>query len=252
VKFHVLTVFPDFVRTVFDYGVVRRGVEAGLLDHNVRDLRDFTTDRHRSTDDAPFGGGPGMVMLAEPIFTAVETLRSEYGELPLILTSPAGEPFNHGIAEELAGGGDFILLCGRYEGVDQRVVDHLVDRQLSLGDYVLSGGELAAMCIIDAVARQLPGVVGNEDSVPQESFATHLLDWPHYTRPENFRGMRVPEVLLSGNHAKIIGFRQEEALLHTDRSRPELLDGAQRELAKQILEKRRQEEKSDADADQQV
>ncbi len=233
--------------------MVRRGVEAGLIAHDVRDLRDYTTDRHRSTDDAPFGGGPGMVMLAEPIFTAVEAVREQHGAgLPLVLTSPAGEPFSHEIATELAAGGDFILLCGRYEGVDQRVVDQLVDRQLSLGDFVLSGGELAAMCVIDAVARQVPGVVGNEQSLPEESFAAGLLDWPHYTRPEVFRGMRVPEVLLSGNHARIIGFRQEEALLLTYRRRPELLDEDQLALVKRIIEKRRQEEQSDADADQQV
>jgi len=225
-------------------------VEAGLLVPDVRDLRDYTTDRHKSTDDAPFGGGPGMVMLAEPIFTAVEALRGEHGaDLPLILTSPAGEPFTHAIAQELAAREGLIVLCGRYEGVDQRVVDHLVDRQLSLGDFVLSGGELAAMCVIDAVARQLPGVVGNEESLPQESFAAGLLDWPHYTRPEVFRGLRVPEVLLSGNHAKIIGFRQEEALLLTYRNRPDLLDQAQLQLARQLLEKRRQEEQRDADAD---
>ncbi len=249
-KFHILTVFPEFVATVFQYGVVRRGVEAGLLEAAVHDLRDYTRDKHRSTDDAPFGGGPGMVMLAEPIFSAVEAIRAEHGALPLILTSPAGEPFTHDVACQLAAGGDIILLCGRYEGVDQRVVDHLVDRQLSLGDFVLSGGELAAMCVVDAVARQLPGVVGNEESLPQESFAQGLLDWPHYTRPEVFRGMRVPEVLLSGNHAKIIGFRQEEALLLTYRLRPGLLDAAQLERAKQIIERRRQEEQTDAEADQ--
>jgi tRNA (guanine37-N1)-methyltransferase len=242
--FHVLTIFPDFVRTVFQYGVVRRGVEAGVLGEDVRDLRDYTLDKHRSTDDTPFGGGPGMVMLAEPIFTGVESIRAEQPEqdLPLIFLSPSGEPFSHALACELAAGPDFILLCGRYEGVDQRVVDHLVDREISLGDYVLSGGEIAAMVLIDAVARQIPGVVGNEASCGEESFATGLLDWPHYTRPDVFRGWNAPPVLLSGNHAKIESYRQEQALVLTYLRRPELLTQDQLRLVEQILKQRRQEE----------
>lgn len=250
--FHILTIFPELVKSVFQYGVLRRGCDAGLIGHDVRDLRDYTTDRHRSTDDDPFGGGPGMVMLAEPIFAAVEGLRAEAGgALPLVFLSPSGETFNHALACELAAGPDFIMLCGRYEGVDQRVIDHLVDREISLGDYVLSGGELAAMAVADAVARQIPGVVGNEASCESESFATGLLDWPHYTRPEVFRGWRVPSVLLSGNHAKIAGFRQDEALLLTYRRRPGLLSEEQLARAKQILDRSRQEE-SDAGTDPQV
>jgi tRNA (guanine37-N1)-methyltransferase len=242
--FHVLTIFPDFVRTVFQYGVVRRGVDAGLLGQDVRDLRDFTADKHRSTDDAPFGGGPGMVMLAEPIFLGVEALRAQQPEqrLPLIFLSPCGEPFSHAIACELAAGLDFILLCGRYEGVDQRVIDHLVDREISAGDYVLSGGEIAAMALIDAVARQIPGVVGNEASCGEESFATGLLDWPHYTRPEVFRGWGAPPMLLSGNHAKIESYRQEQALVLTYLRRPGLLSEDQQRRAEQILKQQRQEE----------
>jgi len=251
--FHILTIFPELVRSVFQYGVLRRGVDAGLIGHDVRDLRDYTTDRHRSTDDDPFGGGPGMVMLAEPIFKAVEGLRAESGEaLPLVFLSPSGEPFSHNLACDLAAGPDFIMLCGRYEGVDQRVIDHLVDREISLGDYVLSGGEVAAMTIADAVARQIPGVVGNEASCESESFATGLLDWPHYTRPEVFRGWRVPSVLLSGNHAKITGFRQDAALLLTYRRRPGLLSEEQLARAKQILASSRQEEESDAGTDPQI
>ncbi len=221
--FHVLTVFPEFVSTVFQYGVVRRAVESGLLGANVRDLRDWTEDVHRTTDDMPYGGGPGMVMLCEPIFRAVEELRQQYGGLPLIYLSPAGERFEHRVACELADGDDFILLCGRYEGVDQRVIDELVDRELSVGDYVLSGGELAAMTVIDAVARQISGVVGNEGSVVAESFATGQLDYPHYTRPEDFRGLKVPEVLLSGHHARIEAWRREQARKLTRRRRPDLL-----------------------------
>lgn len=242
--FHVLTIFPDFIRTVFQYGVVRRGVEANLLGDDVRDLREYTRDKHRSTDDTPFGGGPGMVMLAEPIFAGVEAIRAESPQqrMPVILLSPSGEVFNHQLACELAAGPDFILLCGRYEGVDQRVVDHLVDRQISLGDYVLSGGEIAAMALIDAVARQIPGVVGNEASCSAESFATGLLDWPHYTRPEVYRGWPVPPILLSGNHAKIESYRQEQALLQTYQQRPELLSMDQLRLVEQILKQRRQEE----------
>lgn len=235
-KFHVITIFPDFVRSVFEYGVLRRGVEAGLLDSNVIDLRDYTHDKHRTTDDAPFGGGPGMVMRPEPVFECVEALRAEHGRLPLIYLSPAGEALTHGLACELAAGGDLMLLCGRYEGLDQRVIDSLVDREISVGDYVLSGGELPAMVLIDAVARQLPGVVGNADSAPADSFAAGLLDWPHYTRPEAFRGMKVPPVLLSGHHAEVEKWRREQALLLTYRRRPELLTAQQRAEAQRLME----------------
>ncbi|MCB1220379.1 MAG: tRNA (guanosine(37)-N1)-methyltransferase TrmD [Planctomycetales bacterium] len=235
-KFHVLTIFPDFVASVFQFGVVRRGVEAGLIEPHVHDLRDWTTDRHRSTDDMPFGGGPGMVMRCEPIFSAVESLRAANpAPLPLVYTSPAGEPFNQRIAEELANGPDLLLLCGRYEGVDQRVLDNLVDREISMGDYVLSGGELPVMCLVDAVSRLIPGVVGDSQSVHEESFTNGMLDWPHYTRPESYRELSVPEVLLSGHHANIDSWRHEQALLMTYRRRPELLTQEQRERAKQIL-----------------
>ena len=274
--FHVLTTFPEFVQTVFDYGVVRRGVEAGLLRANIVNLRDFTGDKHKTTDDAPFGGGPGMVMLADPIFRAVEAIRAEHGPVPLIYLTPAGQPFSHALALELAGrrkqlarlsrtvdvhvrksgdneGGEFadvdvrgpsdwksgfILLCGRYEGVDQRVIDHLVDRELSIGDYVISGGELAAMVVIDAVARLVPGVLGNFESSGSDSFASGLLDWPHYTRPEVYRGWRVPDVLVSGDHGKISGFRHVQALLLTYERRPELLTAKQRDAAEQLLAQR--------------
>ncbi|MBN2083541.1 tRNA (guanosine(37)-N1)-methyltransferase TrmD [bacterium] len=235
-KFHVLSVFPEFVASVFEYGVLRRAVAAGLIEPNVRDLRDWTEDVHRTTDDLPYGGGPGMVLLCEPVFKAVEELRRAYGELPLIYLSPAGERFTHATACALAESGDFILLCGRYEGLDQRVIDQLVDRELSIGDYVLSGGEVPAMAVIDAVARQIPGVVGNAESVPADSFATGILDHPHYTRPEVFRELAVPEVLLSGHHANIDKWRREQALLLTYRRRPELLSAEQLAAARRLLQ----------------
>ncbi len=239
--FHVLTIFPDYVKAVFEYGVLRQAVDAGLITPNIVDLREFTDDRHRSTDDAPYGGGPGMVMLCDPIFRAVEALRGLHGALPLIFLSPAGRRFEHNTAVELAQGTDFILLCGRYEGVDQRVIDHLVDREISIGDFVLSGAEPAAMCVIDAVARQIPGVLGNHASLPDESFANGLLDWPHYTRPEEYRGLSVPEVLISGHHAKIISFRQQAALLLTYQRRPELLTEGQRAEAERLMRQQPQE-----------
>ena len=240
--FHIITIFPDLVQAIFDYGVLRRGVDSGLIGHRIHDLRDHAKDRHRSVDDQPFGGGPGMVLLCEPVFEAVEDVRRECGaHLPLIYLSPAGERLTHPIACELAEGGDFIILCGRYEGLDQRVIDHLVDRELSIGDYVLSGGEAAAMVLVDAVARQIPGLVGNKSSVPAESFATGLLDWPHYTRPENFRGLAVPDVLLSGHHERIRQWREDQSLLLTYRRRPDLLTDEQVTRAEQILEKDRHE-----------
>ena len=223
-------------------------------------LREFTDDKHLSTDDMPYGGGPGMVMKCDPIFRAVESIRAEHGQVPLIYMTPAGEPFTHRIALELAGrrkqlnrlnggtgvvardSGDiedtgddaratahgswrdgFILLCGRYEGVDQRVIDNLVDREISVGDYVLSGGELAAMVVIDAVARLVPGVLGNFESSGADSFASGLLDWPHYTRPEVYRDWRVPPVLIGGDHGKISDFRHVQALLLTYERRPTCL-----------------------------
>jgi len=275
--FHVITIFPDFVRSVFEYGVLRRALESGAVTAKVHDLRDFTTDRHRTTDDAPYGGGPGMVMLAEPVFKAVEQIRSEHGPLPLVYLSPAGQLLTHRLAQELAlapgaiaraeadtartevhapedgartsvraeeesaqtevcaPNPGLILLCGRYEGIDQRIIDLLVDREISVGDYVLSGGELAAMVLIDAVARLLPGVLGNEESSGSESFSGGLLDWPHYTRPELFRGEHVPAVLLSGNHAKIMDWRERCALLLTFRRRPELLSEEQAAQARRLL-----------------
>ena len=193
---------------------------AGLINLVVHDLRDYTHDRHRQVDDVPYGGGAGMVLKPEPIFEAV---RARSGKGPVILLSPQGERFTQSIAAELARAGDLFLICGRYEGVDERVAEHLADRQLSIGDYVLSGGELAALTVIDAVARLLPGVLGAEDSPLHESFSEQLLEYPQYTRPPVFEGHAVPEILLSGHHAEIARWRREQAEWRTRKLRPDLL-----------------------------
>ncbi len=326
-NFHVISIFPDFVRAVFEHGVLRRAVDAGLIGFSLTDPRDFTGDKHRTTDDTPYGGGPGMVMLAEPLFRAIASLRELYGaDTPVIYLSPSGELLTQALAEELAeqatrvkgqgaredgtrdqglgtreegqgpramsqkqeaerlksledketdtddeypGTGEnwatntenlepgrsardscpsalvpcasLILLCGRYEGIDQRLLEEVGAREVSIGDYVISGGELAAMVFIDAVTRLIPGVLGNDDSAGSESFTSRpdgacLLDWPHFTRPEIWHGRRVPEVLLSGNHAKILGFREDAALLLTYQRRPDLLTPELRQRAERLLE----------------
>jgi tRNA (guanine37-N1)-methyltransferase len=248
VQFHILTIFPDFFRGPLDYGIVRRAQEAGLVEVVVHDLRAFARDRHRTVDDRPFGGGEGMVLKPEPIFECVESLGVAAPDArpgareSVVLLSPQGELFDQEIASELAGLERLVLICGRYEGIDERVSTCLADRELSIGEYVLSGGELGAAVIVDAVTRLVPGALGNEASAQQESF-THgaqisrdgpdstcasggLLDYPHYTRPAEFRGMKVPEVLVSGNHEEIRRWRRRAALEKTARNRPDLLDRA--------------------------
>lgn len=208
-------------------GVVARAIARGVVSVGVHDLRDFTTDRHRVVDDVPFGGGPGMVLKPEPLFEAVDAIRRRHGEPgAIVLTSPQGSLFTQAVAERLRTLRHIVILCGRYEGVDDRVREHLATEELSIGDYVLSGGELPALVILDAVARLEPGVVGDADSVVQESFARGLLDHPHYTRPAEFRGWPVPEVLLSGHHGRIAEWRRREALRRTLERRPDLLRGA--------------------------
>jgi tRNA (guanine37-N1)-methyltransferase len=225
VKFDIVTIFPRMVQGPLAEGIVGRAIERGLLDVAVHDLRDFTTDRHRVVDDVPFGGGPGMVLKPEPLFRAVEHIRAERGNpAAVVLTSPDGARLTHAMAERLSGLGHVAILCGRYEGVDDRVRQHLVTEEISIGDYVLSGGELPALVIVDAVARFVPGVVGDERSVKQDSFARGLLDFPQFTRPADFRGLSVPPVLLSGHHAEIDKWRREQALERTRRHRPDLLD----------------------------
>jgi tRNA (guanine37-N1)-methyltransferase len=249
-KFEILTIFPDFFRGPLDYGIVRRAREAALIDIGLHDLRAFTHDRHRTVDDRPFGGGEGMVLKPEPIFEALEALKAAPRNTRLsasrresvVLLSPQGRLFNQAAAAELASLERVILICGRYEGVDERVSEFLADQEISVGDYVLSGGELAAAIIIDAVTRLLPGALGNQASSQQESFsldavpetfgpsstcaAGGLLDYPHYTRPADYRGMDVPVELMAGNHEQIRRWRRRRALEKTLRNRPELLETA--------------------------
>jgi len=219
VKFHVLTIFPDFFDGPFRHGVVAR---AGV-DIAIHDLRNWTHDAHRTVDDRPFGGGEGMLLKPAPIFDAVETIwpQRTAGQR-VILLSAQGRRFTQGVARELLAHDELLLICGRYEGVDERVAEHLADEELSIGDYVLSGGELAAAVVVDTVARLLPGVVGNSDSIVNESFEDGILDYPQWTRPADFRGWKVPEVLLNGNHAEIRKWRREAALAKTARVRPDL------------------------------
>jgi len=226
-KFDIVTIFPSMIEAGLGEGVVSRGVERGLLNVAVHDLRRWTTDRHRTVDDVPYGGGPGMVMKAEPLMRAVSEIRETRGTPDsVVVLSPQGRTFTQAEAERLGRLEHIVLLCGRYEGMDERVRDMVATEEISIGDYVLSGGELAAMVIIDAVSRFVPGVVGDERSVGEDSFSRGLLDYPHYTRPAEFEGWKVPDVLLSGHHAEIDRWRRREALRRTLERRPDLLDGA--------------------------
>jgi tRNA (guanine37-N1)-methyltransferase len=255
-QIHIITIFPDFFGGPLDFGIVRRAREAGLVKIEIHDLRAFTRDRHRTVDDRPFGGGEGMVLKPEPIFECVESLKfapreeRAVNKQSVILLSAQGKRFDQKLASELAELERLVLICGRYEGVDERVGTHLADREISIGDYVMSGGELGAAVIVDTVTRLIPGAVGNEASTRQESFVAGaepggaalsdknvrttqadstcgsggLLDYPHYTRPADFRGMKVPEVLLNGNHEQIRNWRRRSALEKTQTNRPDLLD----------------------------
>jgi tRNA (guanine37-N1)-methyltransferase len=252
--FEIITIFPEFFSSILAHGILKRAIAGGQIQVRIHDLRHYTDDPHRTVDDRPFGGGPGMVLKPEPLFRAVEAVQAEAGGpegegLPVILTSPQGRLLRQPLVEELARLRGLVLICGRYEGVDQRVVDRLATHQISIGDYVLSGGELAAAVLTEACARLVPGVMGNEESRYGESFSSSsgsdlpdtapaaavvapsfgtagLLDFPHYTRPAEFRGMRVPDVLLSGNHEQIRIWRRREAIANTWRQRPELLEQA--------------------------
>jgi tRNA (guanine37-N1)-methyltransferase len=229
-RFDIITIFPEFFREVIDCGILRRARNAGLVDITAHDLRQWTTDKHHVVDDRPFGGGDGMVLKPEPIFTGVEALTgaSRREEIPaktrVMLLSAQGQVFSQTLAHEIAENiTHVVLICGRYEGVDERVAEAIVTDEISIGDYVLSGGEPAATVVIDAVVRLLPGALGSETSAVFESFSEGLLDHPQYTRPPEFRGMKVPEVLLSGNHAEIERWRKEAAIAKTRRKRPDLL-----------------------------
>jgi tRNA (guanine37-N1)-methyltransferase len=259
-KFEIITIFPDFFRGPLDYGIVRRARDAGLIEIGVHDLRAFTHDRHRTVDDRPFGGGEGMVLKPEPIFECLQSLAvssrderfSDGAKETVILLSPQGELFSQKVAQRLMSRERVVLICGRYEGVDERVSEFLADREISVGDFVLSGGEIGAALIVDAMTRLIPGALGNAASSQQESFTAGiaetkapvageppsstcasggLLDYPHYTRPADFAGMKVPEVLVNGNHDEIRRWRRRHALEKTIRTRPDLLDGA--ELSKE-------------------
>lgn len=222
-RIDIFTIFPGIFRGPFDESIVRRAIDRRLLEIDLHDIRDHGIGRHRAVDDTPYGGGAGMVMAAPPIFASVESVLGDaLGDVPVILMSPSGDVFTQSIARELAALDRFALICGRYEGVDQRVRDHLVTRELSIGDYVLTGGELAAAVIVDVVARLIPGVI-EASSLDEESFSNGLLEYPHFTRPASFRGWDVPDVLLSGHHAEINRWRHERSLDLTRHRRPDLL-----------------------------
>ncbi len=227
IHFDILTLFPGLFAGVFDESIVKRAREAGLVTISLHNIRDYATGRHRITDDTPYGGGGGMVMKPEPVAAAIEAVLGEaQGSVPVVLLTPQGRLFNHQIARELSGQRRLLLLCGRYEGVDERVRELLVTDEISIGDYVLSGGEVPAMVIVEAVARMIPGALGDPGATFEDSHAEGLLEYPHYTRPTVFRGCAVPEVLLSGNHAEIVRWRRRQALRRTRQRRPDLLHQA--------------------------
>jgi tRNA (guanine37-N1)-methyltransferase len=222
-RFDIITIFPEMLAGAFSGGIVRKALDAGVVEIGVHDLRDYARDKHRQVDDRPFGGLEGMVMKPEPIFAAVDDLRRT-GDSHVCLLSPQGERLTSALAREVASHDQVILICGRYEGVDERVAEELADGEISIGDYVLTGGEPAAVVVVDAASRFVPGVVGKEESVRHDSFADGILDYPQYTRPREFRGLRVPDVLFSGDHRRIERWRRKRALEKTLRRRPDLLD----------------------------
>ncbi|HYR23186.1 MAG TPA: tRNA (guanosine(37)-N1)-methyltransferase TrmD [Chthoniobacterales bacterium] len=221
-KIDILTLFPEICRAPLSESMMKRAQENKIVDLRIHNLRDWTTDKHRIADDAPFGGGQGMVMKPEPIFAAVEELRSPKSKI--ILMSPAGRQFDQTMAADLSKESHLIIVCGHYEGVDHRVIEHLADLEISIGDYVLTNGAIAAVVLVDAVVRLLPGALGDEQSAADDSFSIGSLEAPQYTRPAEFRGWKVPEVLLSGNHAEIVKWRKEQAKKRTEQNRPDLLD----------------------------
>ena len=232
-NFHVLTIFPGIITNAASGSILGKALEKGVISLNAIDIRDYATNKHSTVDDYPYGGGPGMVMKPEPIYGAIQSLLLPEGS-PLLLLTPQGERFDHAMARDLASHSSLALLCGRYEGIDDRVRDLIPVREVSLGDFVLTGGEFAALAIIDAVARFVPGVLGDEESATDESFATGLLEYPQYTRPPEFMGQRVPDILLSGDHGRVARWRREQSLLRTLQKRPDLLETA--DLTQEDLE----------------
>lgn len=220
-RIDILTLFPEICRAPLDESMMKRAQTSGALDLRIHNLRDWATDKHRIVDDAPFGGGQGMVMKPEPIFAAVDELRVERSMV--VLMTPQGRKFSQPLACELAGHEHLIIICGHYEGIDYRVTEHLADLELSIGDYVLTNGAIAAVVVVDAVVRLLPGVLGHEQSAADDSFSADLLEAPQYTRPADFRGWKVPDILLSGNHGEIAAWRREQALMRTRQNRPDML-----------------------------
>lgn len=225
-RFDVFTLLPDTFTPYLQASILQKAAERGLLDFRVHNIRDYTHDKHHTTDDTPYGGGGGMVMKPEPVFESIESVLGPVPTCPVILMTPQGRVFNQKIAIELASQPQIALLCGRYEGIDERIREHLVTDEISIGDYVLTGGELPALILIDAISRLLPGVLGDPDGAMDDSHASGLLEYPHYTRPPEFRGWGVPETLLSGDHGKIAKWRREQSLLRTLAKRPDLLDDA--------------------------
>jgi tRNA (guanine37-N1)-methyltransferase len=235
VQFDVFTLFPELFPQYLETSILGRAQQAGLLEVQVHNIRDHATDRHKVTDDEPYGGGGGMVMKPEPIFAAVESALGTPTNIPVVLLTPQGRVFDQAVARELSAHPRIALICGRYEGVDERVREHLATDEISIGDFVLTGGELPALILIDAVARLLPGALGDPDGAVTDSHAGGLLEHPHYTRPQDFRGWEVPEVLLSGDHAKIAAWRRQQSLLRTARQRPDMLDETELSKADQKL-----------------
>ena len=224
IRFDILSVFPEMFESPLNHSILKRAQEKGIAEIHLHNIRDYAEDKHRMTDDAPYGGGGGMVMKVEPIDRALASIVPSRDNALVVLLTPQGETFNQKIAEEMSRYFRIVLVCGHYEGVDERVRDHLVDREISIGDFVLTGGELSAMVIVDAVTRLIPGVLGNYDSASYDSFSTGLLEYPHYTRPGSYRDWQVPDVLLSGNHREIESWRRKESLKRTCLRRPDLLE----------------------------
>lgn len=246
-QFEIFSLFPGVIQPYLDSSILQRAQENGLIQVNLHNIRDWATDKHHVTDEPPYGGGGGMVMKAQPIFDAVESVLGAPPTCPLILMSPQGRPFSTAVARELSALPRIGILCGRYEGIDERVREHLITDQISMGDYVLTGGELPAMIVIDAVSRFLPGVLGDPDGADDDSFSNGLLEYPHYTRPEDFRGWKVPEELLSGNHALIARWRREQSIRRTLKQRPDLLNNAplsdkEKEFIKNLINERGEEQ----------
>jgi len=243
IQFDILTLFPEIFQSSFGSSLIKRACDKGLITTNLHNIRDHALGKHRVTDDAPFGGGGGMVMKVDPVHRTLETVVSGEDDSIVILLSPQGRPFSQGIAENLTRYSQIVLICGHYEGIDERIRTHLIDDEISIGDYVLTGGEVPAMVIVDAVSRLIPGFVGNENSVLYDSYTTGLLEGPHYTRPREYKGWKVPEVLLSGHEKNIVEWRRRESLRRTLERRPDLLEKA--ELTEKDLELLTEIEKED-------